>query len=123
MMTSSGGDHDGDVMMTEDGEEISVVPLMGSGLLFDAKDETISVAFMMPHAARTLGEDADVKQGDRLIKLQGKDIDNLDALSDQWESIEAGTEITMVFTRGHDEFDVTFEKAEAPSGGQIMIKN
>lgn len=123
MTMGSGGDHDGEMIMTGDGEEMSVFPLMGSGILFDAADDAITVAFMMPHAEKTLGADADVKQGDRLIKLQGKDIEDSDTLSDRWDAIKAGAEVTMVFARGDDTFDITFHKAEAPAGGMMMITN
>lgn len=123
IMGGPGGGHGGDMTVTGDGEALSVIPLMGSGLLLDGADDVITVAFLMPHAAKTLGADADVKEGDRLVKLQGEEINSMDALNDQWDAIKAGTEVTIVFARGDDSFGVTFNKARAPGGVQVMIKN
>jgi hypothetical protein len=94
---------------------------MGSGLLMDWKEDAAYVAFLMPHAAETLGEDANVKEGDRLVTLQGNAIEDVDVLAEQWEAIEAGAEVVMVFARSDEEFSITFSKGEAPKGGSRFI--
>lgn len=122
MIGGPGGGESDDLFARRDGEEISISPLMGSGLLFSWNDDAAEVVFLMPHAAKTLGSEADVKEGDRLTALQGIDVENMESLVSQWEAIDTGSEVTMAFTRGDLEFSVTFDKAEAPMGNRVMIK-
>jgi S1-C subfamily serine protease len=102
------------------GEPLSV--LMGGGMLVTVEEGKVVIAHLLPDAEDILGE-ADVQKGDLVIKLQGKNVSGLEELDDEWRLIETGDDVTLVLSRGGEEFQVTFMKADAQAPGMMMIKD
>jgi len=103
-----------------EGEQLSI--LMGGGMLVKIEQGKLVIAHLLPDAEEILGE-ADVQKGDLVIKLQGKNVSELDELDDEWRMIETGDEVTLVLSRGGEEFQITFMKADVEAPGMMMIKD
>ena len=66
-----------------------------------------------------LGE-ADVKQGDLIISMNGKSAHSLDSLFQTWEAITMGEAVTLELRRGDKTFKAGFAKPE--SKGTVIMK-
>jgi S1-C subfamily serine protease len=101
------------------GSDGQLAVLMGSGLIFKQDDEAVVVAATMPHTKEALG-DVEVIEGDRVLKIQDKEVIDPSMLQEFYDAIEIGTSVTLVFSRDGKEFTASFDKSEAPEN--IMIQ-
>jgi len=93
--------------------------LLGSGLIFKQDGDAVVVAAMMPNAKDALGG-VKVSEGDRILKIQDKDVTDPSMLQEAYDAIEVGKSVSLVMTHDGKEFTVTFDKNEAPEN--IMIQ-
>jgi PDZ domain-containing secreted protein len=101
------------------GENLAM--LEGSGLIAKEEDGAVVIAMVMPHAKKILGS-TEVKEGDRILSIQGKKVSGVAALLELYSSVEPGSEITLVLERADEEFSVTFEKAKTQNKVMMMNK-
>jgi S1-C subfamily serine protease len=104
------------------GGEERVSMLQGTGIIARETDGHVQVAYLMPQGKETKGV-SEVKEGDLVVRIQGKTLASLDDLDKIWESIATGDEVTMVCSRDDKEFSCTFTKPDASDmqGGAVMI--
>jgi S1-C subfamily serine protease len=109
------------ITRTEGGEgsdgEFAV--LMGSGLIFKQEGDAVVVAETMPHSKEALGDIA-VNEGDRILKIQDKEVTNPAMLQTLYDAVTVGDSVTLVMARDGKEFTAAFAKTEAPEN--IMIE-
>lgn len=107
------------VMHTEGsaGPDGQLAVLGGNGLIFKQDSNAVVVLAVLPGAV--LGG-ADVKEGDRILKIQDKDVTGPSMLQEAYDSIDAGKTVTIVLSRDGKESTVSFDKAE--SHENIMIQ-
>ena len=95
------------------GSDGQLAVLIGSGLVFRQDGEAVVVAAMMPGSKEALGA-TEVKEGDRILKLQDKPITNPAMLQELYDAIAVGDSVTLVMARDGKEFTASFTKREAP---------
>jgi len=119
---SEGGHAPGEVtIMRGDGppgEDLAM--LEGSGLIAKEEDGTVVIAMVMPHAKDLFGS-IEVKEGDRIVSVQGKEVSDVAALLELYANIEPGSEVTLLLERADEKFSVTFEKATGQN--KVMMIN
>lgn len=69
---------------------------------------TVLPADMRPKENRSL----DVREGDRVLMMNGKRIRSADALRELYEAVEEGGEVKLALERGDERFLVSFEKGD-----------
>lgn len=100
-----------------------VAMLMGTGVVAkNSEGGGIEIAALMPDASANLGGVA-VAEGDKIVSLQGTKITELKQLSDLFEKIAIGEEVTLVLANAKEEYTATFKKKKSEGGpGMMMIK-
>ena len=95
------------------GSDGQLAVLLGSGLIFKQDGEAVVVLATMPESKDALGS-VEVREGDRILKLQDKDITGPVMLQELYDAIAVGDSVRVVMTRDRKEFSVSFEKRETP---------
>ena len=103
-----------------DGEVVAM--LRGTGIIAKKTPEALVIMAVMEHGKAALG-DADIQAGDRIVSIQGEKVTELDKLSELFDEIKVGEEITIVLAREEKEFTVTFTKPEGGKQPGIMMVN
>jgi S1-C subfamily serine protease len=118
---SEGGPKVTTVTRTEGGagSDGRLAVLIGSGLIFKQDGDAVVVAATMPHAKEALGK-VEVNEGDRILKIQDKEVTGPAMLQELYDAIAVGDSVTLVMARDGKEFTASFAKSEAPEN--IMIE-
>jgi S1-C subfamily serine protease len=93
--------------------------LMGSGLIFKQEGDAVVVVGAMAHSKEALGN-IEVNEGDRILKIQDKEVTDPAMLQGLYDSIAVGDSVRLVMARDGKEFTASFAKSEAPEN--IMIQ-
>jgi S1-C subfamily serine protease len=109
-------------MHTEGGAEEEVVMLQGTGLIARAGDQGPVIGYILDHAREAI-KDADVREGDRIVSLQGEHVKDLQSLSAIWNEIAVGDAVDLVFDRDGKSLSAHFIRPPFdPQGGMMMIE-
>ncbi len=101
---------------------VEVAMLSGTGILVAKKQDALVIMAFMEDGKQALG-DADIQVGDRIVSFQGGEVTETDKLSELFDEIKVGEEITLVLAREKKEFTVTFAKPEGGKQPGVMMVN
>jgi C-terminal processing protease CtpA/Prc len=100
------------------GSSDNLVIIGGSGLIAREDSAGVVILLALPKAAELL-DSATVEGGDRIVKLQGKDVKDLKTFRTALDAIEVGAKVNLVLSHDDEEYSVSFAKAEPEN---LMIK-
>ncbi len=111
------------VMHTEGdaGPNGQLAVLGGSGLIFKQDSDAVVVLAIIPDAKDALGG-ADVQEGDRIIKIQDKDVTDLAMLQKTFDAIETGQKVSIILARDGKELPASFAKSDKQENIMIQKK-
>ena len=91
-----------------DGGETETFPAVGVAIRMKGKALVIDELFPGETPVRKL----DVKRGDIIVSVNGKDVSSLKEYEDVFDKIAPGKDVTWLLTRGQDKHSVTFVRSQ-----------
>ena len=101
-------------------QEGQLAVLAGSGLIFRQDGDAVVVLAIIPDAKSTLS--AEVKEGDRILKILDKDVTDPLMLQQTFDAIEVGKTVNIVMSRDGKEFTASFDKSDKHENVMIQKK-
>ncbi len=108
------------IVRTSGGEE-DMMGIPQVGLLIGSKGKEVFISEVLDNAKEKL-PGADVKKGDVITTLNGKEISKFRDFSKAYEKIEVGEKVALVTTRGGKTFTITFKKPKEEGGMKVIRK-
>lgn len=93
----------------EDGS--SMIALLEAGLLLEEEKGEIVLKMILP-GAQDLEGGKSLKEGDLLVSIQGKSVDDIKDFFELYDDLEPNTVVRIVFIRDGAEYPVTFAKPD-----------
>ncbi len=100
------------VKMVGGGDGPEPILAMDAGVIFTEKDGSVQVMVVIGNVETELTGEP-LKEGDKLVSIQGEKVTTGDAFRKQYESIEIGTKVKLVYTREGTEHSLEFVKAKS----------
>ena len=95
--------------------EMDVMPALGAVLRQKhAEGSPVEVAAVLPNG------DAVFQDGDRIVSLDGRPVDELADFGKRWDAIAVGAQVTLVLENGGKRRTATFARKEAPEGQRVI---
>ncbi|TAK55177.1 MAG: PDZ domain-containing protein [Bacteroidetes bacterium] len=89
------------------------------GLFIASKGKKLVVSEVLENAKEEL-PGADVKQGDEVIKLNGKPLGSFKELSSQYEKLVVGDKVEFIISRSGREHTISFKKPKDEGGMKVI---
>jgi S1-C subfamily serine protease len=98
------------------GGQVEVLPDLGAVLRQSDPTAPIEVAGVLP------GADGLLREGDRVLALDGKPAGSLDGLRERWAALAVGSQVSLELENAGERRRVTITKREAPAGRRVMVR-
>lgn len=105
------------MIVTDDGRDIRALPELG--MILGSKGKKIEILDMMENAESVLKTN-ELKEGDELVSLNGKNVSSLKEFSEKYDKIKVGSKFELIFKGSDKSKTVSLNKPE--SKGNVIIK-
>ncbi len=111
------------IIQKGDGEgDVNFLGIPSVGLILGSKGKKITVTEVLDNAKEQL-QGADVKVGDEVQKINGKEIKSFDDLSKTYRKLDVGDNVELITSRSGKSHTVTFKKPEEKGGMKIIRRS
>lgn len=105
-----------------DGEEQDILGIPQVGLIIGTKGKDLLITDVLDNAKKELNN-ADVKEGDKILKLNGEPVSSFQDFSKKYEKLGIGDKVELQTSRSKKNQTITFKKPERKGGMKIIKKS
>ncbi|MBI5215197.1 MAG: PDZ domain-containing protein [Ignavibacteriae bacterium] len=109
------------IVKTMDGGEMDMMGIPQVGLLIGSKGKEVFISEVFDDIEEKL-PDADVKKGDVITKLNGKEISSFKDFSKAYGKLDVGEKVVLATLRSGKTYTITFKKPKEEGGMKVIRK-